>query len=187
MKNTHQCESIKTQNSFDDTQVEIKVEKDTCTFERNRYSCELCVEDGEAQYVDELMFGFKVDINSCPYCGERFVNNTINANPIITKEDPEFDYRHTCNPLEKYNVFFTDLNIDGYEKGLWVISRFTDESWMFERYFFSIESMVEDEEADFVGELCFEFGTGISFCPFCGIKLNKLQNEPIAADAYGLS
>ena len=185
-KEHHQCHWVRLKNDLEDESIIICGIDDEWVFTRNRFANAICVEDGQADYIGELLFTSHIVINFCPYCGEKLSDNQdlsyvgSNHKEYWTGTRWEVEDFYQCSPLEKYNQKVRNFQTDTDTNGLWFVTKDNydnDDIWLLERHIFATQQMVQNGEADEVGEVCFEYGFDILFCPFCGERLDEKRSD----------
>jgi hypothetical protein len=187
-KKYHQCKWIEHKNNSGDASVKVSFIDDRWIFVRERFASAKHVEDGEAQYVGELLFTSQIPINFCPYCGIQLANNpnisrlSVSHKQHWTNTRWEAEYFYQCSALDKYNEKLREFGSSTDKNGLWFVTKDNYDGydvWFLERHIFATEQMVQNSEAEEVGEICFQYGFDIMFCPFCGEQLDEKRSGEV--------
>jgi hypothetical protein len=157
----HQCDKVCSINNDEDTHLSIRKIHDAWVFHKIIFACEKCVSDGQAQYEGELISVFDVSIIFCPYCGAH-LNERLSIKTDETLENVDVN-SHLCIKLKEYNQNYPNVGFAPDTKAKWKITK-DFEHWYLERYSISANGAEN-------GELEFWNGTGVNYCPFCGLKL----------------
>lgn len=128
---------------------------------------------------DRISFACRITIDFCPYCGEKLSIETHVYQPISSSQkDKSSEKIHTCPPLKEYNLKNPSIGSSEDENGLWMVVG-EDNSlrgyyeWMLNRYSLGPEQKTQEALEKQISDSYFEYGFGISFCPFCGETLDK--------------
>jgi hypothetical protein len=182
----HQCKTISFTNSKKYRFLKINLSKDKWIFEYK--TGKYAVNQDEVHLVanDRISFACSLVVNFCPHCGDKLSSEKSTLLPLISsqQEDEGVEKIHLCLPLKEYNCKNPEIGSSEDKNGLWKVVGEQNlvrgyRKWMLDRYSFATEQKVQDGRAEQIGELCFEYGFGISFCPFCGASLPEeiLSNQ----------